>query len=179
MGDANLCAIAWNEPDYDKRNLSSIIQDFLLEESFFQLVKQHTRSETARGGGVSSSCLDHMYTNAPNKCDTPKVVSAGDSDHLAVLFTKFSKEVKIKPQTIKKRSYKNFDVENFLTEVNNSGINETITALDDLDEAAAKFQEMFGSLLDRHAPIKVFQIRKHSHYVPYLHIGRAVIIERL
>ena len=106
MGDANLCALTWDDQNYDKSNLASMVQDFLLEESFFQLIKQYTRSEKVRGGTVSRSCLDHVYTNAPGKCDTPKVESAGDSDHLAVIFNKYSSEVKIKPQTIQKRSYK-------------------------------------------------------------------------
>ena len=80
MGDANLCALAWDDVDYGRSNLSSIVQDFLLGESFFQLVKQLTRSETVRGGAVSTSCIDHVYTNAPNKCDVPRILPAGDSD---------------------------------------------------------------------------------------------------
>ena len=99
MGDANLCALSWDDDNYNHRNLSSVVQDFLLEESFFQLIKQYTRSEFVRGNVVSSSCIDHIYSNTPAKCDTPIVEAAGDSDHLAVLITKFSKELKMKPQT--------------------------------------------------------------------------------
>ena len=108
--------------------------------------------------------MDHVYTNVPGKCDAPIVESAGDNDHLAVIFTKFSKELRQQPQTIKKRSYKYFNVEDFLTEVNASSINEDIKHIDNIDDAATKFQELFGSILDKHAPVKVFQIRKH--YVP-------------
>ena len=175
MGDANLCALAWDDPDYDKKNLSEIIQDFLLEESFFQLVKGYTRSEVVRGGNVSTSCLDHVYSNTPHKCDTPVPMAAGDSDHLAIIFTKYSKDLKTKPQTIKKRNYKNFMIGNFLTDVYNSGINEEIRSLDNLDEAATKFQEKFGSILDHHAPVKVFQIRKH--YVPYISEETKLLME--
>ena len=175
MGDANLCALSWDDDNYNLRNLSSLVQDFLLEESFFQLIKQYKRSELVRGNVVSSSCIDHIYSNTPAKCDTPIVEAAGDSDHLAVLITKFSKELKIKPQTIKKRNYKNFDIESFLSDVRASDINEKITAIDDLDEAAQNFQELFGSLLDKHAPIKVFQIRKH--YVPYLSEEAKLLME--
>ena len=54
---------------------------------------------------------------------------------------------------------------NFLTDVYNSGINEEVTAVDDLEEAATKFQDMFVKILDKHAPVRVFQIKKS--YVPY------------
>ena len=175
MGDANLCAHSWDDEDYNLKNLSSTIQDFLLEESFFQLVKKFTRSEIVRGNVISSSCIDHVYSNSPSKCDTPRVEAAGDSDHLAVIVTKFSKELKNKPQTIKKRNYKNFKVDKFLNDVRNSQINEEITALEDLDEAAEKFQDMFGAILDKHAPVKVYQIRKH--YVPYLSEEAKLLME--
>ena len=174
LGDVNLCALSWENENYEKKNMANIIQDFLLEESFFQLVKQFTRSENVRGG-ISRSCLDHIYTNTPGKCDTPKVESAGNSDHLAVLITKYSKELKIKPQTIRKRSYKHFDIKNFLKDVNESRINAEITAIRDIDEAALKFEELFGSILDKHAPVKVFQIRKH--YVPYLSEETKLLME--
>lgn len=102
MGDANLCALTWDDDNYNLKSLANAVQEFLLEESFFQLVKQFTRSEVVRGNNISSSCIDHVYSNAPNKSNTPRVEAAGDSDHLAVIITKYSKELKTKPQTIKK-----------------------------------------------------------------------------
>ena len=94
---------------------------------------------------------------------------------MAVIFNKYSSELKTKPQTIKKRSYKKFILRDFLTEVSNSGINAQITAIDNLDEAAKKFQEMFGEILDHHAPVRTFQIRKH--YVPYLSEETKLLME--
>ena len=147
MGDANLCALNWDDENYNLKSLASVVQDFLLEESFFQLVKQFTRSEIVRGNNISSSCIDHVYCNSPSKCNTPRVEAAGDSDHLAVIITKYSKELKTKPQTIKKRNYKNFDVATFLNDVKDSKINEEISRIEDLDEAADLFQNLFGALL--------------------------------
>ena len=51
LGDNNLCAMNWNEPDYRYKDLSNIVQDFLLEESCEQLVNKYTRVQT----NVSSS----------------------------------------------------------------------------------------------------------------------------
>ena len=47
-----------------------------------------------------------------------------------------------------------------------SDINKTVTANSDLDEAANVFEEKFKFILDRHAPITVFQMRKN--YIPYV-----------
>ena len=74
-----------------------------------------------------------MYTNAPGKCEAPTVEAAGDSDHMAVIFTKFSRELRVKPQTIKKRNYKNFCAEDFLKEINESRLNDEITNIDNID----------------------------------------------
>ena len=176
MGDANIDAEKWNDQDFPaaKRNLANQIQDFLLEDSFFQLVKDSTRSEVVNGS-VQRSCIDHIYTNAPNKVDTPRVEAAGDSDHLAVLTTKYSKEVKLKPQTIKKRSYKNFNLGHFLSDIRDSDIVKDVVASSDIEEASKKFEDLFGSILDKHAPTKVFQIRKN--YVPYLSNEAKLLME--
>ena len=167
MGDANLCALSWNENEYEasKKVLANCVQEHLLEESSYQIVQDFTRSETTRNG-LSRSCIDHIYTNAPSKCDKPKVESAGDSDHLAVVVNKYTKELQLKPHAVLKRSYKNFDPQSFLLDIQNCSIDEAVTACDDFDEAAQVFKDIFGHALDRHAPRKIFQTRKN--YVPYL-----------
>ena len=66
-----------------------------------------------------------------------------------------------KPQTVRKRSYKHFSVGNFLTDIYNSGINERVVAENDIEEAATVFQDMFSEVLNFHAPMKIFQMRKH------------------
>ena len=175
LGDANLCAYRWNDDDYNLKNLSNIVHDFLLEESFFQLVKDYTRSEFFRGNIVSRSCIDHVYSNTPLKCDSPRVDTAGDSDHMAVTMTKFSRETKLKPQTVRKRNYKNFNLGAFLTDVWDSGMNEKVTRINDMEEAAVEFQNTFKAILDKHAPVKTFQIRKH--YLPYLSDETKLLME--
>ena len=166
-GDANLCAFAWNENDFDssKKILANMIQDQLLENSSVQIVQDFTRSELY-GGTVSQSCIDHVYTNCPSKCDKPRVESAGDSDHLAVLVTKYTRELKSKPHTVLKRNYKNFDLGSFLNDVRSSSINQDILQCNDIETAAKIFQEQFGQILNKHAPVKIFQCR--TNYVPYL-----------
>ena len=167
MGDANLCSLSWHNTDYEasKKVLANCVQEHLLEESSYQIVEDFTRSEMTRNG-MSRSCIDHTYTNVPGKCDMPRVESAGDSDHMAVLVNKYTKEPQSKPRAVLKRSYKHFDPESFLMDIQNSGINEAVLACNNINDAADVFQEQFGHVLDCHAPRKIFQTRKN--YVPFI-----------
>ena len=117
LGDANLCALSWNEADYKHKNLANKTQTFVLRESCSQIVNRFTRIQKV-GNQLQKSCLDHVTTNVPEKCSVPQVFPFGSSDHLPVMVTKFSREVKSQPKTIKKRNYKNFNVEHFLSDVN-------------------------------------------------------------
>ena len=97
---------------------------------------------------------------------TPEVVAVGDSDHLGIVVTKFSRAEPLKPKTVTKRSYKNFNIESFLTNILNSNINNDVTACGNVEEAAKVFEESFKVILDKHAPIKTFQMR--NHYSPHV-----------
>ena len=141
LGDANLCANKWNDADYEgsKKVLANMIQEQLLEYSSYQIVEGFTRSELVNDI-VNQSTIDHIYTNAPNKCTKPQIVAAGNSDHLAIIITKYSKELKNKAQTVMKRSYKNFDAPMFLQDLFCSKLNEKVTEADNIDVAARIFQ---------------------------------------
>ena len=166
LGDANLCARRWNDEDYNRTEHAEMIQSFLLDTSSTQLVRDYTRSEIVQGGEISRSCIDHCYSSSPEKLSMPEIVAVGESDHLGVVVTKYVKAPKIKPRTVTKRSYKNFSVETFLTEILNSKIDENVTACETLEEAAEVFEELFKKILDRNAPMKTFQMRKN--YSPYV-----------
>ena len=97
---------------------------------------------------------------------TPEVLSVGSSDHLGIAVKKYTRSPTLKPKTIKKRKYKDFDVEAFLNDVNNSDINRAVTAHDNLEKAAEEFEKQFRAILDNHAPVTTFQMRKN--YSPFL-----------
>ena len=67
LGDANLCAKSWHNPDFQKKNLGNGVIDFLLEESLVQIVNDYTRTELKRGN-IEKGCIDHIYVNCQNKC---------------------------------------------------------------------------------------------------------------
>ena len=166
LGDANLCALKWEEENFQYKELALQIQEYLLETSSYQLVKEPTRLGNTTGEGVSATCIDHCYTNVPEKIKSIQVVGAGNSDHLGVVIKKFTKFPVSKPQSVKKRNYKEFDIGNFLTDIYNSDINTIVTGASTIDTAAEAFENIFKSTLNAHAPMKVFHMRKN--YSPFL-----------
>ena len=166
LGDANLCSVRWHDENYERQEQVAMVQSFLLDTACSQLVQGYTRSEIIQGGALSRSGIDHCYSNVPEKLSNPVVLVVGDSDHLGVVVTKYTRSAPIKPRTVIKRSYKNFNIELFLTDILNSTIDNDVTGSNDIEEAAEIFEQGFRSILDKHAPIKVFQMRKH--YSPYV-----------
>ena len=166
LGDANLCAIKWYDDNYNEKTLAELVQSSLLETSSSQLIKEYTRSEIGPGGVLTRSCIDHCYTNVPEKVSKPEVIAVGESDHLGIVVTKYTRAPALKPKTVTKRSYKYFSIEHFLTDILNSNLNEAVCNHEDLEEASKLFEETFRNILDIHAPIKTFQMRKY--YSPYV-----------
>ena len=64
---------------------------------------------------MSQPLLCNLYTNAKHRISTVKVIGWGSSDHDAICYPRFSKEHKPSARMIRKRSYKYFDAEAFLT----------------------------------------------------------------
>ena len=165
LGDSNLCAMQWDEVSYINKELANMIQDFMLEQSSQQLVNSITRIESA-GQMVQRSCIDHCYTDVREKVTGPFVEAVGDSDHFGIRILKYCRTPIIQPQAIKRRSYKNFSVEAFLTDIYHSNINEGVTTHESIESAAEAFRNEFQAILNYHAPIKTVQIRKN--YCKYL-----------
>ena len=165
MGDSNLCAKKWMSDTYNHKELSNMVQDFLLIEASQQLVKEMTRSELV-AGVVQSSSIDHCYSNVSEKISGPFIEAVGESDHLGVRILKYSKNPVSKPQVVRRRVYKNFSVENFLTDIFNSNINNSVLTHSNIESASESFRNEFCAILDYHAPVKTIQLRKK--YCPYL-----------
>ena len=106
------------------------------------------------------------YSDVSQKISGPYVEAVGDSDHLGVRILKFSKSPPSRPQVIKRRIYKNFSTENFLTDIFHSNINISVTSHNNIETASEAFRNEFNAILDVHAPIKTIQIRRR--YCPYL-----------
>ena len=165
LGDCNLCADQWHTDSYFNKELALMVQDFLLEYASQQIVKEPTRIEMVRRV-LTKSCIDHCYTDVPEKIHGPFLDAVGNSDHMSVRILKFCRAPVIRPQAVKMRSYKAFDIGGFLTDIYLSDINANVCSLNDIEKASEAFQSEFKSILDYYAPIRTMQLRKN--YCPYL-----------
>ena len=168
LGDINLCAKKWNDPGFPYPAMGNAVKDFLIAEDCSTLVEDYTRIRQVNGS-MQRSSLDQIITNCSSKVTQPEILAVGKSDHLGIILTKFSKEVRTGPRTIKKRIYKNFNRERFredvLKAINNGAFN-TVLETGNLDEAIEHFNTIYTSILDEHAPIKIIQNR--NNYLPYI-----------
>ena len=109
---------------------------------------------------TSLSCIDHIYTNCKYKCSSPIITSFGNSDHDIIGFVRLSKVPPEPAKTIKKRSYKNFDKNLFLSDIAKIDWLDVLTC-PDLDIAVSCFTNKFKYVLNDHAPWTQFQQRKN------------------
>ena len=157
-----------DDPSYAHSDLANIFKDFLAEETCHQIVNGVTRIR-ASGDEIQRSCLDHITVNCVNKMSAAEIIGVGESDHLGILVTKKTREIRSSPRTTVKRIYKNFNRDDFLQDIIDakvSGHFGQIHAADDIDDATEVFTKAFTNVLDKHAPLKVIQNR--NNYVPYI-----------
>ena len=168
VGDTNIDTFKANKPGYIHQDVADIFFDFLYEENCFQLVDEITRSRKVNDE-IQMSCLDHVTVNSVDKISQCSAYSIGNSDHHALLVRRRSKEARQRKRCLKKRIYKQFNEDAFLTavsEAKKAGLFVEVTNSNDINESVISFNNTFSKILDEHAPIKVLQ--QHKNYAPYL-----------
>ena len=106
------------------------------------------------------SCIDHVYTNSRFRCSEVTVTTFGGSDHNIIGYIRYTKVPPSPARTVKKRSYKNFILEDFLTEIESIDWGD-MYACRDVDLSAEIFTRKFLQVLNSHAPWIQYQQRKH------------------
>ena len=151
--------------DYHKFSDAGQLQplvDLLFEKIYPHGVQQCIKSSTH---SWQSSCIDHVYTNSPEKIAEVKVNNRGSSDHKLILVTRNSRSMKQNIRYCKRRSYKYFSEVQFLREVEKISWWE-VYACQDVDVAVHVFTRRLTDILDRMAPVRKFQIRRN--YAPWI-----------
>ena len=120
LGDFNTNFLTWtnnNAPmtshTYKLRSLTAALFDHIKPHGFVQLINVATRVVT----GCEPSGLDHVYSNHPEHLSEAQVLYWGSSDHKLVLVTRYTKSVVRKQRYVLKRCYKNFRIDQFLSEL--------------------------------------------------------------
>ena len=86
---------------------------------------------------------------------------------MGIRIIRYSKNKLPKPQVVKRRSFKSFNIADFLTDIYYSNINISVKSHEDIELASEAFRNEFSAILDLHAPIKTIQLR--NNYCPYLY----------
>ena len=163
LGDINIDTLdgRWLQRDYSLYSLSQMVNTFCNANSLSQLVREATRVQyNSVTNTTSLSCIDHIYTNCKYKCSSPIITSFGNSDHDIIGFVRLSKVPPEPARIIKKRSYKNFDKNLFLSDIAKIDWLDVLTC-PDLDIAVSCFTNKFKYVLNDHAPWTQFQQRKN------------------
>ena len=142
----------WLQPTYRLCSLTRLVQNVCNANDFSQLVSQPTRTmHNSVTGTTEMSCIDHVYCNTRHKCSTPSVKASGASDHDIVSYIRYSKAPPEPSRTIRRRSYKNFIKEDFLTDL--AAVNwSEVYRVRDVDDAVEVFTNKFKYILNQHAP---------------------------
>ena len=167
-GDMNLDCLGgkWLKPGYHLLSLSRLVQDTCNAHNLSQLVKEPTRLQyNSIQNKTDISCIDHVYNNVKHWCSEVTVTSFGNSDHDMISYLRYSKEPPAPARTIRKRSYKNFNVDKYLDDLAEVDWSDVLCC-GDLDLATENFTRKLRYLLNVHAPWIIFQQRKF--FVPWL-----------
>ena len=114
---------------------------------------------------VDMSCIDHVYCNFKHRCSPVTIITNGASDHDQLSYTRYSKEPPSPAKIIRKRSYKNFKVEEFIEDLKKVDWTDVYTCKD-VDMAAEVFGRKFRFIVNQHAPWVRIQARKN--FLPWL-----------
>ena len=164
LGDSNLDHLLIGSPElqqYRHRDLVELLCNRMYPLGVKQCIQGHTHSRY----GQRQSLIDILYSNCPQKRSNVQAITRGASDHKVITAVRCSKDIVHLPKYVKKRSFKHFDEIQFFEEVKNIKwwplYNST-----EVNDAVQIFTENISSVLDKMAPIKIFQTRKN--YVPWL-----------
>ena len=93
------------------------------------------------------------------------MIPFGASDHNLIGYTRYSKLPPQPSTTIRKRSYKNFDKNKFISDLNRFDWTDVYTCFD-INAAVEMLTLKINTILDIHAPWVMYQKRKH--HAPWL-----------
>ena len=137
----------------------------LFSRKFCHGVSQCVVGPTRHWPGQPSSGLDHYYTNRTDKISAVQKQQFGGSDHMLIFAVRYTKTFCQPARYSRKRSYKSFNKDEFVSAVQNISW-WSLYMGSDVDEAVQILSCNLNNILDRMAPMRTIQIR--SNYVPWL-----------
>ncbi|XDV11531.1 hypothetical protein PO909_000447 [Leuciscus waleckii] len=153
LGDFN---IDWfSKKCYLRRKMITITNASNLK----QIVTQPTR--ISLNGKFKSTCIDHIFTNVYELCSHVISVGVGCSDHNLIITTKKTKLPKFGARIVYRRSYKTFDPNAFVEDVERSTWS-VVCDEEDVNASLRIFMDRFVKIVDKHAPIRKRSIKGNN-----------------
>ena len=147
---------------------SRALNNFSSEMNLQQLIKHPTRITA-----TTKPLLDVILVSCPQSVRGSGVINYSISDHLPVFVEHKVKAPKPLPHYITERSYKNYEPGAFTTDLaNQSDQLLSIFSCGDVDTKLNTLNDVVGSTLDLHAPVRTTRIRHRP--CPFVPCPRAI-----
>ena len=149
LGAININFLKYNDDSYTSDYL-----DMLLDLSFMPLITKATRITN-----YTSTLIDHIYTNVPEKINTAGICLADISDHLPI-FCSIANKLPITNEIKYFRDFSKFDNEAFLNALANVDFRSLVTT--DVNESMHRVTETLQQISDLHAPVRKVSNKKRK-----------------
>ena len=166
IGDMNFDTLKWDDNDYRCKRLSDKWRLTVTQLGLVQhdLGVTFVSFYTLPNGERVLSGLDHIYINDSKTFKNPMKLPRGMSDHSPVMcdLSLTLRKEPAKPVFIVRRSWKNFNQDEFLKDLANPPRKwlEVINPAKDVHQQAQAFDRILQGTLDRHAPLRRTRIRE-------------------
>lgn len=137
--------------------------DYTMSLGLGQVVTEATRVTSS-----SKTLIDHIYCNFDHSVTFVDVPKIGVSDHFPIFFTRKqnSSLPKSKHHTITYRSFKNFDENKFISELQSVPW-DVVQVFDHPDDILEAWTDLFLEVVDRNVPIRQHRV-KHKNQPRWL-----------
>ena len=157
MGDTNLDQMKWGRPDQINLAMTNLVKDKMETRGFSQLITGPTRFWENQ----SESLLDQCWSNCGQRILSVQNIDYAATDHNLIevtvnIFGKIRNS-----NEVRKRMMKNWNDDAYRLEVHNIDWKELYES-DNADKSYGIFEEKMKQILDKLAPMRTVQIRKHN-----------------
>ena len=158
LGDLN-CDLLRPDKDYNipTKKIKSLYELYQLS----QLIDEATRVTM-----TTTSLIDHMVTNTPEKISDSGVIHTGISDHSLIFAIRKISVIKKLENIVEMRNMKNFNEEKFVAELLKQHWEQVYFFAEDPNDMWEIWKKIFVEVLDKHAPLQCKKIR--SKKVPWI-----------
>ena len=110
--------------------------------------------EATRVTMTTTSLIDHVVTNTPEKISDSGVIHTGISDHSLIFAIKKISVIKKQENIVEMRNMKNFNEEKFVAELLKQHWEQVYFFAEDPNDMWAIWKKIFVEVLDKHAPLQ-------------------------